>query len=110
MTKGLEKSNKYDWRGLATLRANGALIIVEELLHLLVKSLQLLGREGTTLFSSRSRCLATATFAGAVPHVKFLVPLLLGFKKINSLLEPMGSMVIPFYWAGFWPIVVAGCR
>ena len=110
MRKGVEKSYKYDWRGLATLRANGALIILEEPLHLLVKSLQLLGCEGTTLFSSLSRHLATATFAGAVPHVKFLVPLLLGFIKINSFLELMGSMVIPFWWAGFSPIVVAGCR
>ena len=51
MTKGLEKSNKYDYRGLATLRANGALIIPEELLHPLVKDLQLVGCEWTTVIS-----------------------------------------------------------
>ena len=51
-----------------------------------------------------------STVAGAVPHVKFLVPLLLNFIKINSLLELMESMVIPFCWDGFWPIVVAGRR
>ena len=50
------------------------------------------------------------TFAGAVPHVTFLVFLLLGFIQINGLLKLMWSMVIPFYWAGFWPIVVAGRR
>ena len=61
MTKGLEKSNRYDSRGLATLRANGALIILEELLHLLVKDLQLLGCEGTTVFSPLRRRLVTAT-------------------------------------------------
>ena len=109
MTKGLEKSKKYDYRGLATLKANGALIILEERLHLLVKDLQLLGCEGTTVFSPWRRRLVTAAFAGAVPHVQFLVPLLLGFKKINCLLELMGSR-IPSYWAGFWPIVVAQRR
>ena len=51
MTKDLEKWKKYDQRGLATLRANGPLIILEELLHLLVKDLQLLGCEWTTVFS-----------------------------------------------------------
>ena len=62
------------------------------------------------VFSSPRRCLATAIFAGAVPHVKFLVPLLLGFIKINSLLELIGGMVIPSNCAAFWPIVVAGRR
>ena len=62
-------------RGLATLRANGAFIILEELLHLLVKLLQLLGCESTMIFLTRRRRLARATLVGAVPHINFLVPL-----------------------------------
>ena len=88
-------------RGLASIRANEALIILEELLHLLIKLLLLLGCESTTVFSARRRPLATTTFVGGVPHIKFLVPLMLGFIKINCLLKLTGGIVPPFNWTGF---------
>ena len=86
------------------------LLILEELLHLLVKPLQLLGCELTKVFSTRRHRLAKAASAAAVKQVKKLVPSLLGYTKINCLLNPIGVIVARYNWAVFWPMFVAAHR
>ena len=90
-------------RVLATLRTNWAVIILKQLLHVFVKLLQLVGFEWTREWTRR---LARATFARAVPHVNSLVPLLLGFIKINCLLKFITSLMPRLDLACCWPRLV----